>query len=94
MEVREIKEAEICCGSAGIYNMVEPEPATELGDRKARNVLNTGARMIVTSNPGCMLQIQASLKRMGRYMPMAHPVEVLDASIRGEPIETLLNRAV
>jgi glycolate oxidase iron-sulfur subunit len=94
MEVREIKEAEICCGSAGIYNMVEPEPATELGDRKARNVLNTGARMIVTSNPGCMLQIQASLKRMGRSIPMAHPVEVLDASIRGEPIETLLDRAV
>ncbi len=92
MDVREIKEAEICCGSAGIYNMIEPEPATELGDRKARNVLNTGARMIVTSNPGCMLQIQASLKRMGHSMPMAHPMEVLDASIRGEPVETLLNR--
>ena len=92
MEVREIKEAEICCGSAGIYNMVEPEPATELGDRKAKNVLNTGARMIVTSNPGCMLQIQASLKRMGRSMPMAHPMEVLDASIQGEPVETLLEK--
>jgi len=92
MEVREIKEAEICCGSAGIYNMIEPEPATELGDRKARNVLNTGARMIVTSNPGCMLQIQASLKRMGESMPMAHPMEVLDASIRGEPVESLLDK--
>ncbi len=92
MEVREIKEAEICCGSAGIYNMIEPEPATELGDRKAKNVLNTGARMIVTSNPGCMLQIQASLKRMGHSMPMAHPMEVLDASIRGEDIETLLEK--
>nr|WP_207956150.1 heterodisulfide reductase-related iron-sulfur binding cluster [Rubrobacter marinus] len=90
MEVREIKEAELCCGSAGIYNMVEPEPATELGDRKATNVLNTGARMVVTSNPGCMLQIQASLKRMGTSMPMAHPMEVLDASIRGESVETLL----
>ena len=92
MEVREIKEAEICCGSAGIYNMVEPEPATELGDRKAKNVLNTGARMIVTSNPGCMLQIQASLKRMGHSMPMAHPMEVLDASIQGEPVEKLLEK--
>ena len=92
MEVKEIKEAEICCGSAGIYNMIEPEPATELGDRKAKNVLNTGARMIVTSNPGCMLQIQASLKRMGHSMPMAHPMEVLDASIRGEDIETLLEK--
>jgi glycolate oxidase iron-sulfur subunit len=90
-EVKEITEAEICCGSAGIYNMVEPEPAAELGERKARNVLKTGATMIVTSNPGCMLQIQASLKKMGHSMPMAHPMEVLDASIRGEPIETLLN---
>ena len=91
MEVKEIKEAEVCCGSAGIYNMVEPEPAAELGERKAKNVLKTGARMIVTSNPGCMLQIQASLKKMGHEMPMVHPMEVLDASIRGEPVESLLD---
>ena len=90
MDVREIKEAELCCGSAGIYNMVEPEPATELGDRKATNVLNTGARMVITSNPGCMLQIQASMRRMGQSMPMAHPIEVIDASIRGESVESLL----
>jgi glycolate oxidase iron-sulfur subunit len=91
MDVKEIKEAEICCGSAGIYNMVEPEPAEELGKRKAQNILNTGAEMIVTSNPGCMLQIQSSLKRMGHAgIPTAHPMEVLDASLRGEPVETLL----
>ena len=91
MDVKEIKEAEICCGSAGIYNMVEPEPAEELGRRKAENILNTGAQMIVTSNPGCMLQIQASLKKMGHAeIPMAHPMEVLDASLRGDPVEALL----
>ncbi len=91
MDVKEIREAEICCGSAGIYNMVEPEPAEELGKRKAQNILNTGAEMIVTSNPGCMLQIQASLKKMGHSeLPTAHPMEVLDASLRGEPVETLL----
>ncbi|MGI9048150.1 MAG: (Fe-S)-binding protein [Rubrobacteraceae bacterium] len=91
MDVKEIREAEICCGSAGIYNMVEPEPAEELGKRKAQNIISTGAQMIVTSNPGCMLQIQASLKKMGHAeLPMAHPMEVLDASIRGEPVETLL----
>jgi glycolate oxidase iron-sulfur subunit len=90
MEIKEITEAEVCCGSAGIYNMVEPEPAAELGERKARNVLKTGARIIVTSNPGCMLQIQASLKKMGHDIPMAHPMEVVDASIRGEPVESLL----
>ena len=91
MDVKEIREAEICCGSAGIYNMVEPEPAEELGRRKAQNILDTGAQMIVTANPGCMLQIQASLKKMGHSeIPTAHPMEVLDASIRGEPVETLL----
>jgi glycolate oxidase iron-sulfur subunit len=90
IEVREIREAEICCGSAGIYNMVEPEPAAELGARKARNLLETGAQMLVTSNPGCILQIQAALKNMGRRMPARHPMEVLDASLRGEPVETLL----
>ena len=72
--------------------MVEPEPAAELGDRKARNILNTRARMIVTSNPGCMLQIQANLKRQGHSIPMRHPVEVIDASIRGEPVENLLQQ--
>ncbi|HET7480963.1 MAG TPA: heterodisulfide reductase-related iron-sulfur binding cluster [Rubrobacteraceae bacterium] len=93
MEIKEIREAEICCGSAGIYNMVEPEAAGQLGERKANNILKTGAQMIVTSNPGCMLQIQASLKKMGHDgLPMAHPMEVLDASLRGEPVETLLGR--
>ncbi len=93
MEVKEIREAEVCCGSAGIYNMVEPEPAAELGERKANNILNTGAQVIVTSNPGCMLQIQSSLKRMGHDgIPMVHPVEVLDAALRGEPVETLLEK--
>jgi glycolate oxidase iron-sulfur subunit len=93
MEIKEIREAEICCGSAGIYNMVEPEPAAELGERKANNILKTGAQIIVTSNPGCMLQIQSSLKKMGHGgLPMAHPVEVLDASLRAEPVETLLDK--
>ncbi len=92
IEIKEIKEAEICCGSAGIYNMVEPEPAAELGERKAKNVLATGARMLVTSNPGCILQIQASFKKMGHDMPARHPMEILDASLRGEPVETLLGR--
>ena len=93
MDVKEIREAEICCGSAGIYNMVEPEPAAELGERKANNILKTGAQVIVTSNPGCMLQIQASLKKMGHDgLPMAHPMEVLDASLRGVPVERLLEK--
>jgi glycolate oxidase iron-sulfur subunit len=83
LQLREIAEAEICCGSAGIYNLLQPEPARELGERKAGNVLATGADLLVTSNPGCMLQIRASLSGRGENLPMAHVAEVLDASIRG-----------
>ena len=91
MDVREIKEAEICCGSAGIYNMSSPSLPRSLASARPRISLDTGAQMIVTSNPGCMLQIQASLKKMGHNeIPTAHPMEVLDASLRGEPVETLL----
>ncbi len=83
LQLREIAEAEICCGSAGIYNLLQPEPAMELGERKATSVLATGADLLVTSNPGCMLQIRASLQGRGASLPMAHVAEVLDASIRG-----------
>jgi glycolate oxidase iron-sulfur subunit len=83
LEVREIPEAEICCGSAGIYNIVKPVAARELGDRKAANVLKTGAPLLVTANPGCLMQVASSLERAGQRIALAHIVEVLDASIRG-----------
>ena len=83
LQVLEIPEAAICCGSAGIYNMTEPEPAQELGDRKVENILKTGAEMLATSNPGCLLQIMNGLERAGQSMPVVHTVELIDASIRG-----------
>ena len=83
LEVVEIPEAAICCGSAGIYNLVEPEAAEELGDRKAGHVLTTGAEAIVSSNPGCLLQLRAALARAGRPLPVYHMVELVDASVRG-----------
>jgi glycolate oxidase iron-sulfur subunit len=84
LEIKEVPhERDICCGSAGIYNLVEPGPAMELGERKARNVLRAGAQLLVTANPGCILQIRASLARLGTMLPMAHIAEVLDASLRG-----------
>lgn len=83
LEIKEIVEAAICCGSAGIYNMVEPEPAQQLGDRKVQHVLATNADVLATSNPGCLLQISNGLRRAGRSMPAVHPVELLDASING-----------
>jgi len=89
LEVAEIEESAICCGSAGVYNLLEPQPARELGDRKAANVLATGADAVVTGNPGCLLQIRTSLQRAGRPLPVLHTVELLDASIRGEMPEGL-----
>ncbi|RPI50623.1 MAG: 4Fe-4S dicluster domain-containing protein [Acidobacteria bacterium] len=80
--VREIGESEICCGSAGIYNLLEPEAATELRDRKVQNILKTDAEAIISSNPGCLLQIATGLEAAGRPMRIMHLVEVLDQSIR------------
>jgi glycolate oxidase iron-sulfur subunit len=83
LTMREIAESELCCGSAGIYNLLQPQAARELGERKARNVLATGAPLLVTANPGCLMQVAASLERLGETIRLAHTVEVLDASIRG-----------
>ena len=83
LEVREIADPMICCGSAGIYNVLYPEPARELGDRKAAAVLATGAELLITANPGCLMQVASSIQRQGGAIAMAHTTEVLDASIRG-----------
>jgi glycolate oxidase iron-sulfur subunit len=95
LELREIAEAELCCGSAGIYNILNPEPARELGDRKAANIVATGAELLVTANPGCLMQVTSAIERSARHegttpMGLAHTIEVLDASIRGRPVATLL----
>jgi len=92
IELREIADADLCCGSAGIYNILNPQPARELGDQKAGNVLETGAPIVVTANPGCLIQIAGGLQRAGSQLAMAHTVEVLDASIRGLPVSALTRR--
>jgi glycolate oxidase iron-sulfur subunit len=81
LELVEPAEWELCCGSAGIYNLVQPQPAAELGERKARNLLDTGAEAVVAGNPGCALQISAHTERLGRPLPVLHPMELLARSI-------------
>jgi glycolate oxidase iron-sulfur subunit len=90
LELREIADAEICCGSAGVWNVLNPEPAAQLGERKARDVLATGARLLVTANPGCLMQVAAAMPRIGGGIALAHTAQVLDASLRGLPVERLL----
>ena len=86
VQLREPLDASLCCGSAGIYNMLQPETADELGRQKASNLTKTGASIIASPNPGCSLQIQKHLEMQGSKVKLLHPVELLDYSIRGEKI--------
>ena len=91
LEVAEIAEATLCCGSAGVYNLLEPDAAQQLGDRKVDNVIATNAAAVVSANPGCLLQIMSGLRRRGeKELPALHMVELLDASIRGLGAEQVL----
>ena len=84
LDVAEIPEAHLCCGSAGIYNLLEPETAQQLGDRKVDNLMSTHSQAVVSANPGCLLQLMSGVRRRGiDTMPAFHLVELLDASIRG-----------
>jgi glycolate oxidase iron-sulfur subunit len=89
LELAEIPESAICCGSAGIYNLVQPEAAKELGDRKAQLISPLRPDVVATGNPGCILQIQSSLARQGQKTPVVHFIQLLDASFRGNSIESL-----
>jgi glycolate oxidase iron-sulfur subunit len=82
----EVPDAGTCCGSAGVYNLLQPEAASELGARKAESVLATGAQLLISANPGCSLQIASALAGRGQDIAVAHTAEVLDASIRGRPL--------
>ncbi|MFI0482009.1 (Fe-S)-binding protein [Actinomadura sp. 9N215] len=92
LTVHEIAEPDICCGSAGTYNLFQPEAAAELGDRKAVNVDATRAELLVAANPGCSMQIATALRRRGAGIAVAHTAQVLDASLRGLGRDALVAR--
>ena len=83
LELLPFGEQDICCGSAGIYNLVEPDTARQLGDRKAGLIDAVQPDLVATANPGCTLQLAAAGARRGHAWPMRHPIEILEASIRG-----------
>jgi glycolate oxidase iron-sulfur subunit len=74
-------EPEICCGSAGVYNLLQPDAAAQLGERKARHLLATGAQAIAAGNPGCAAQLGLYLRELGSPLPIRHPVELVWQSI-------------
>jgi glycolate oxidase iron-sulfur subunit len=87
LKLKEPVDAALCCGSAGVYNILQPEIGDELGQQKVTNLLNTGAELIASPNPGCGLQIRKHLDIQGKKIPIMHPMELLDYSIRGIKLE-------
>ena len=90
LNLTEVGDGGTCCGSAGVYNLMQPQAAAELGVRKAAALRATGARLVVSANPGCSLQIAAALVAGGgEPVAVAHLAEVLDTSFRGLPLTAL-----
>lgn len=85
VELVEISESDICCGSAGTYNLIEPAMARRLRQRKIDNIVRAGITCVAAANPGCILQIQAGLKERGLAIRVAHPIELLDEAYDPEP---------
>jgi glycolate oxidase iron-sulfur subunit len=83
LELVELAEADVCCGSAGSYNLVEPAMSRRLLERKVTHIANSGATCVVAANPGCAMQIQAGLRRRGLAIRVAHPVDLLDEACEG-----------
>jgi glycolate oxidase iron-sulfur subunit len=89
LQLSEIPEAAICCGSAGIYNLVQPDAAKQIGDRKAHFIASLNADVVATGNPGCLIQLQSSLARLGKSTKIVHTIQLVDASIRGADAKSL-----
>ena len=83
LELIELAEAEWCCGSAGIYNITQPELSEEILERKMHHIAETNADIVATGNPGCLLQIQLGIQKRGLNMKAMHPITLLDYAYRG-----------
>jgi glycolate oxidase iron-sulfur subunit len=83
VELMDLPEAELCCGSAGIYNLVQPETADTLADRKAKFIGEAKPDVVASGNIGCMLQIGAAVSRNRQKTPVLHTIQLIDASLRG-----------
>jgi glycolate oxidase iron-sulfur subunit len=82
----DLPEAELCCGAAGTYNLTEPEMSARLSQRKLANILGTGARVVITANAGCLLQIAREARQQGEKLAVVHPMDLLDLSYRGQSL--------
>ncbi|MDR7922788.1 MULTISPECIES: heterodisulfide reductase-related iron-sulfur binding cluster [unclassified Thermosynechococcus] len=86
VQLHEPLDAALCCGSAGVYNILQPDVAAELGRQKVRNLLNTRPDVIVSANVGCTVQLRQYLQEQSSSVPIYHPMQLLDLAIRGEQL--------
>lgn len=84
VELVELTESTWCCGSAGIYNITQPEMSLTLLDRKMKHIAATGAQIVATGNPGCIGQIRYGAQRLGLKVEVVHPVTLLARAYRGD----------
>lgn len=84
---RELPESSWCCGSAGIYNITQPEMAARLQQRKVSHIMETGVSVVATANPGCHLQLENGLRARGAAVAVEHPISLLARAYRNEPRE-------
>jgi glycolate oxidase iron-sulfur subunit len=84
LELREMAESDLCCGSAGAYNIQQADMADRLGCRKYKNIIDTGASIVLATNAGCLLQIQREAGQNGHPLKIMHTMELLDLSYRRE----------
>jgi glycolate oxidase iron-sulfur subunit len=94
IELLDFAEQELCCGSAGIYNLVEPDAARDLGARKLKHITAVQPDVVATANPGCTLQLAATAAQAGTRLSVLHPMELLDGSIRGVDAEEIVRRGI
>lgn len=87
LKLVDLPESELCCGAAGTYNLTEPDMADRLGQRKLANIRRTGARVVITSNVGCVMQIMREARMQGETLKVIHPMDLLDLSYRGERLQ-------
>ncbi len=82
LEILEMKNSDTCCGSAGVYNILQPDLAEDILSKKIENIENTKAEYVVAGNPGCLIQIQKGLRENNRNLGIAHPIEILDKALK------------
>ncbi|HET9919800.1 MAG TPA: (Fe-S)-binding protein, partial [Ktedonobacteraceae bacterium] len=82
LQLIEMEESAVCCGSAGIYNITQPDMSERLQERKIHHTQETAADIVITANPGCFLQLQSGLHKAGSSMQVMHIVDVLDMAYR------------